>query len=165
MRRVASILMLVFTITLYLGCSGEPDTAMTVADKFWQALQDKDLDKARSYCTEETAESLTLNEDGSDQDVEIVFGDIEYKDEHTEIETMLQPSGDSDESSITLTTILVREDGKWKVDVSRTMMSMFGGAVEEMVEGMSEAMEEAMEKMAEEMQKSMEQMEGSMSEQ
>jgi hypothetical protein len=167
MRTTALAIVLTLLLVLLTGCSGGSDTAIVVAGKFWDALEDRDLDKAKSYCTKETAESLTLNEDNDGQDVSVEFGDVDIAQECAQIQTILHSSSGGIENKVELTTVLVREDHRWKVDVSQTMMSMFGGAMGEMMESMSETMEDAMDemskKMTEEMQKSMEEMTSSMS--
>ncbi|UCF06394.1 MAG: hypothetical protein JSV33_05015 [bacterium] len=167
MRTTALVMAFAVLLVMLTGCSGGGDTAIVVAGKFWDALEDQDLEKARSYCTKETAESLTLNEDTKDQDVSIEFGNVDITQECAQIETIMRSTSGDVENKIELTTVLVREDREWKVDVSQTMMSMFGGAMGEMMESMSKTMEDAMEemseKMAEEMQKNMEDMTSSMS--
>ena len=50
--------------------------------------------------------------------------------------------------------ILVKEEGQWKVDAEQTMMSMFGGAMGEMMKGLGKALEEGFKKGFEEMGKS-----------
>jgi len=57
-----------------------------------------------------------------------------------------------------MTTILIQQEGAWKVDVNKTMMSIFGGAMGEMMDQMGEAMQEMGESMAEGMQESMDNM-------
>jgi len=67
----------------------------------------------------------------------------------------LQPLGTLDpllQRRLLLTTVLVQQEGTWKVDVNKTMMSIFGGAMGEMMEQMGEAMQEMGESMAEGMQ-------------
>jgi len=164
MKLVASIMFTTAILIFTFGCSGGKDDALTVAEKFWNALHEKDLEKARSYATEETAGSLTLNEDAENQKVDIEFGDVIVEEGRTKVQTMLHTTTDESETSVELETVLVREDGEWKVDVNMTMMSIFGGAMEQMVDEMSEAMEDLGKTMAEEMQKSMEKMSASMSE-
>lgn len=169
MKTTALVTALAMLLTVLAGCGGSGDTAIVVAGKFWDALKDQDLEKAKSYCTKESAESLTLKEDADDQEVDYEFGDVDITKECVKIQTVLHSSSGEGESKAELTTVLVREKGEWRVDVSQTMLSMFGGAMENMMETMSDAMEDAMEemskKMNEEMQKAMEEMSGSMSEQ
>ena len=158
------IFFIIIMFTFMIGCSGGKKDAVTVAEDFWNALQDRDLERARSHATKETAGSLTLNENAEDQEVDIAFGEVVEEDGYTKIETTIQTTTEESETSVALLTVLIREEGEWKVDVNQTMMSMFGEAMEEMVKGMTKTMEELGKTMTEEMQKSMEQMAGSMQE-
>jgi len=134
-----------FLIALLPSCGG--GSAIDVAGKFWNALNDGDLEKAREYCTEETAASLTMNDNGGDADVDVEFGTTTVEGGRTIIETqMVARMGDLTQN-VELKTILVQEGGEWKVDVMNTMMSMFGGAMGEMMEGLTETMTDAMENM------------------
>ena len=74
-RRIAVILLSVIVL-FSLGCSSGKDESVTVAKNFWKAMEDRDLEKARSYATKATASSLNINESNEDQDVEIIFGDM-----------------------------------------------------------------------------------------
>ena len=56
---------------------------------------------------------------------------------------------------VQMQTILIKEDGQWKVDADQTMMSMFGGAMGEMMKGLSKALEEGFKKGVEGVGKSM----------
>jgi hypothetical protein len=135
----------VILFALLSSCSS--GSAIDVAGKFWGALNDGDLEKAKSYATKETAESLTLNNNGGDSRVDVEFGEETTEGGRTIIETHMVTQMGGHEQAVELKTVLVQEDGKWKVDVMNTMMSMFGGAMEEMMQGMTEAMGQAMEGM------------------
>jgi hypothetical protein len=152
-------------LTTMMGCAR--DSAIDVAQKFWDAAIDQDIEKARSYATRETADVLTIKEDAGDQEGEVEFGQVTVQHDRTIIETTMRTTSGDSTMSVPLKTVVVQEDGEWKVDVTQTMMSMFGDAMGEMMQGMGEAMEEAMEEigktMMEEMKKGMEKMEGSVS--
>lgn len=132
-------------IALLPSCGG--GSAIDVAEKFWDALNDGDLEKARKYCTEESAASLTMNNNGGDAGVDVKFGATTVEGERTIIETQMVASMGDVKQDVALKTILVREDGEWRVDVMNTMMSMFGGAMQEMMDGLTETMTDAMENM------------------
>jgi hypothetical protein len=142
-------------IALLPGCGG--GSAVDVAGKFWDAVNDGNLEKAKKYATQETAASLTMNDDRGDAEVDVEFGASTVEGERTIIEThMVTRMGDVNQT-VDMKTVLVQEDGEWKVDIINTMMSMFGGAAQEMMQGMTEAMGQTMEDMGnvmmEEMQK------------
>jgi len=132
------------------------DGPVRVAEKFWGALEDGDLEKARYYATEETANSLTMNEEGEDEEADVEFGVATVEGEYTVVPTTIISKGDPPEPTIELETLLVREDGKWKVDVARTMLSMFDDEMGELMEGMTDAMGDAMQNLGKAMTEEME---------
>ena len=66
----------------------------------------------------------------------------------------MQTNEGTTEFQVQMQTILVKEDGQWKVDADQTMMSMFGGAMGEMMKGLGKTLEEGFKKGFEEMGKS-----------
>lgn len=143
------------------GCGSSGDSPETVADSFWTALQNQELTLARSYATPETADML--NDTNNEQDVDVTLGETTMKDGEAHIQTTMKTDNEGQSMDIAMITVLVQQEGAWKVDVNKTMMSIFGGAMGEMMEQMGEAMEELGESMAEGMQESMETMGESMS--
>jgi len=140
------------------GCGSDKDESLAVAKSFWKAMKDRDIEQARSYATASSAGALSLNEDAKDQDVQITFGDVEIKDGKSTIDTHMRASSDDTQMEIPMQTVLVKEEGKWKIDVNLTMMSLFGGAMGAMMEGMKDGMEELGKSMAEQMKAGMEEM-------
>ena len=58
----------------------------------------------------------------------------------------MQTNDGTTEFQVQMQTILVKEEGQWKVDAEQTMMSMFGGAMGEMMKGLGKALEEGFKK-------------------
>ncbi|NIM19873.1 MAG: hypothetical protein GTO51_06470 [Candidatus Latescibacteria bacterium] len=161
MKKIASVILLAFLIPLIFSCSSGEDESLAVAKAFWQALEDQDIEKARSYATKETAASLKPNDNEEDKDVDIVFGEVTFEDGKSIVETTMRASDDETSMDIPLKTVLVKEEGEWKVDVNLTMMSMFGGAMGAMMDAMKEGFEEMGKAMADEMKSSFEGMSNS----
>ena len=143
---------------IMFGCSSDKDESLVVAKSFWKAMKERNIEEARTYATAGSAGALSINEDAKDQDVEIAFGDVEIKDGKSTIETNMRAVGDDTQMEIPMQTVLVKEEGKWKVDVNLTMMSLFGGAMGAMMEGMQKSMEDLGNSMAEQMKAGMEDM-------
>ena len=151
-----TLLVLLFT-PVFIGCGNSEDESLTVAKAFWEAMENEDLEMARSYCTRETAGSISMNEDKESQDVDITFGRVEMKDGESHVKTTLVGTNDDGSiMSIPMETILVKRDGEWKVDGSQTMMSVRGGAMGAMMDAMKDGMEEMGEAMAESMKSAFE---------
>lgn len=164
-------------LTFIIGCSS--DSPLDVAEKFWRALEDDNIYEARSFATRATAISIKRTDKRDDEKLNVTFGEVTTDGWKTTVDTAAHKiSGDS-EDTIYLKTVLVQEEGEWKVDAMKTMMSALSdefaeamesavevmqsdefnkamqGMAEEMAEGMAQGMEEIMQKSLEEMNKSM----------
>ncbi|HHT9108461.1 MAG TPA: hypothetical protein ACFYEF_04585 [Candidatus Wunengus sp. YC63] len=131
------------------------DSQMAVAKGFWDAMNAKDIQAARSFVTKGSADKLQIKEKDAAASCKVTFGDIKIEDNKTTIETTMQTNDGTTEFQVQMQTILVKEEGQWKVDAEQTMMSMFGGAMGEMMKGLGKALEEGFKKGFEEMGKSM----------
>ena len=145
---------IIIILSLTVGCTST-DSPEDVAKKFWTALEDRDVDKARKYATKESAGSLRANENKNGGDIEITFGEVTTKDNEAIVETTMRSSNGGKEIQIPMKTILVREDGEWKVEAQHTMLSMFGGAMGEIMQGLGKAMKESMKEMGKAMAEGM----------
>lgn len=156
MRTPAMLILMTLTAAALLACGSNAKEPLNVAKNFWTAMEARDIEKARSYATEATAKSVTINEEAKDQEVDIRFGEVTFEDGRAMVETSIATKGDDSKMEMEMQTVLVKEDGTWKVDVDRTFMSMFGGAMGAMMEQMGEAMQKGMEEMGNAMVDAME---------
>ena len=130
------------------------DSQMAVAKGFWDAMNAKDIQAVKSYVTKESAGKLHIKEEDTTSSCKVDFGDIKIEDNKTTIETTMQTYDGATEFQVQMQTMLVKEEGQWKVDAEQTMMSMFGGAMGEMMKGLGNVLEEGFKKGFEEMGKS-----------
>lgn len=121
--------------------------ARNIAAGFWDALLENDLDTAKTFATMASGDNLTINKDIDDSNNHVTFGNIVADNDKAIIETMLNTQKDGSQISIPLQTILVKEKNQWKVDADLTMMSVFGGAMGELIEGIGEAVKNSGEGM------------------
>jgi hypothetical protein len=154
-------MVLVVVLLALAGACGSGDGPRDVSANFWGALVDGDAEAARQWATPETAGSIQANGDGGNGDY--TLGEPIVEEGKATVPTTLVSNDNGMTSTYDLQTVLVRHEGEWRVDVNRTMMSMFGGAMEAMMEGMGDAMEDAMGELAEGMQQGMEDMAREMS--
>ena len=131
------------------------ESQLAVAKGFWDAMNAKDIQAVRSYVTKESADKLQIKDKDADASCKVAFGKIKIEDNKTTIDTTMQTYDGTTEFEVQMQTILTKEDGQWKVDAEQTMMSMFGGAMGEMLKGLGKAMEEGLKNGVEEMGKSM----------
>lgn len=157
MKAPAILFVLVFAMTALISCSQHCDDELTVAENFWSAMEARDIELARSYATDETANSVTIKDDAGDEEADIQFGDVTHEDGQALVATMIKAvNDDGSEMEMAMQTVLVKQNGEWKVDVDQTFMSLFGGAMGAMMEQMGEAMQQGMEDMGKAMVEGME---------
>lgn len=128
---------------------------LAVAKGFWDAMNAKDIQAVRLYVTKESADKLQIKDKDVTANCKVTFGNIKIEDNKITIDTTMQTYDGTTEFKVQMQTILVKEDGQWKVDADQTMMSMFGGAMGEMMKGLGKTLEEGFKKGFEEMGKSM----------
>lgn len=129
------------------------DNQLAVAKKFWDAMNAGDIQTARSYATKKSGAGLQLKRNDTSGGGKVSFGNVKIEDNRTVIETIIQASEGETQLEFPIETILVKEDGQWKVDFDQTLMSMLGGVVGEMIEGLKKGFEEMGKSMAEGIQK------------
>jgi len=124
-----------------------------VAKGFWDAMTAKDIQAAKSYVTKESGDKLSITDTDATASNTMTFGEVTTEDNKATIETAMQTHYGTTTSEAQMQTILVKEDGQWKVDIDQTMSSMHGGAIGEATKDVGKAMEEGLKKGAEEMEK------------
>lgn len=116
--------------TLLSGCifSSESQQAREVADKFWQAVLNDDMDTAKDLATWDSAQYLQYLSSKSVLAQRFETGEIKVQDTTAEVATVLY-GGEKGDMVIPLRTVLVRNKDEWQVDVQKTMGSMVSGAM------------------------------------
>lgn len=132
---------LYLVLGLLLAACGSANDPRSVAEGFWQAMMERDIEKARGYTTAESGKTLKLRDNG-EGDVNVAVGEMTEKESEVTFATTMTSTVDGQEQKIPLETILVREDGTWKVDANRTMFSIFGGAVGQMMGAMKKGFQD-----------------------
>lgn len=107
---------------------------LAVAQGFWNAVIASDIQAVRSYATKESMAKLQIKDTDALTNGKITFGEVKTEDNKTIIETVMHTYHGTTGSEAKMQTIVVKEDGQWKVDADQTMISMFGGAMDEMTQ-------------------------------
>jgi len=140
MFKKTSILALIVTIGFAItSCSGG-GSPESVAKKFWEASKKGDKSVAEKYVTKESIKNLTDESGSKNPNAKITFGKTEMDGAVASIPTEIKDA----DMTLDLKTVCVKEDGKWKVDLDKTMMSMFGGAMGDMMKDLTDQMGDAM---------------------
>ena len=130
-------------ISLWLsGCifSSESQQARQVADKFWQAVLNNDMNTAKDLTTWESAQYLQFLGSKSVFAKRFETGEIKVEGTSAEVATVLY-GGEIGDMIIPVRTVLVRNKDVWQVDVQKTMGSMVSGAMGAVVDQLNIFME------------------------
>ncbi|TVL98953.1 MAG: hypothetical protein CV087_19890 [Candidatus Brocadia sp. WS118] len=105
-------------ITFTSGCRLDKPP-QEVAQCFWDAMKVQDVENGRKYATTSTR---TLVDTSGEQfkDAVVTFGKIVIDGDLTTIDTTVRLQKHGTETSIPFQTILVKEDGEWRVDYAQT---------------------------------------------
>ncbi|CAA6819975.1 MAG: Unknown protein [uncultured Thiotrichaceae bacterium] len=153
-------LLLSLFVGLFLlgGCmSSEQQQAREVANSFWQAVLDKDMETAKGLVTWDSVEYLKFlsNDKLAAQNFET--GELQITDGVAEIATVLN-SGSTAEMQIPVRTILVRHEDGWLVDVQKTLGSMVSGAMGSIVDQLNSFMQDGLKGLDESLSDSIDQL-------
>jgi len=135
-----SILPMLLTACIF---SSESQNAVTVTNAFWQAVQDKNIEKAKELSTWDSAQYLKFIESDKLQAQRFETGEVKILDQTAEVATILYGSTTGD-VKIPVRTILVRVENDWRVDVQKTMGSMVSGAMGAVVNELNTFMRESL---------------------
>ncbi len=144
------------TAALLATACGAADGPHGVAEAFWTASRDGDMELAKSYIAEGGNATIKDADESGSSIGEFSLGETTIDGKQATVETTIETTGER-AMELAFNTVLVQQDGGWKVDLDQTtdemMKSLFGttmgGLVEKMGQAMGDAMGEAMKGMAE----------------
>jgi len=103
------------------ACISQADDPRKTAELYWQAMQNGDNEIARTMVSRASQQAyddyLALPEDER-----IAIGEVTLGTEQTTVATILYPDSATPEEHAAFDTVLVLEDGKWKIDANQTVM-------------------------------------------
>ncbi|MGR9051891.1 MAG: hypothetical protein ACU84J_04520 [Gammaproteobacteria bacterium] len=91
---------------------------------FWNALSEDDLEKAKSFVTEDSRGLLTSASRPRLQNTTFKTGKIVIDGDNATVETLINSKVGSD--SDTFLTVLVKKDGQWRIDYRETVDNLSG---------------------------------------
>jgi len=132
-------------LVLLAGCtvSSEEQQAREVANRFWQAILQDNMEEAKKLVTWDSAQFLQFLHNKQISAQRFETGELKIEQGGAEIATVLY-GGDKGDMEIPLRTVLVRHDGVWLVDVQKTMGSMVSGAMGAVVNQLNSFMQEGL---------------------
>lgn len=114
-----------FCLLLLAGCQTTPSPE-EVSERFWQAMTNNDLVTARQYAT---TDSQDLISDESKlpwplQQVTLQMGDSTITDHSAKVTTFVRSPNLPQNRQLSFDTLLLKQDGLWKVDYRHTLESI-----------------------------------------
>jgi hypothetical protein len=146
-----SFIALFMICSVLLSCESTM-TPLQVSEKFWRGIQKKNITLVTIYSLSEPkikTHDLEQLPDISD----VTFGRIIIDGDHSEIETNLTILSDKKTTNISVKTVLINENNKWKVRYDQTMLPLMAnqqmteilGDIQEITEGLAEEIKESVE--------------------
>lgn len=127
---------LVILPTLFLLITGCVPTAKYVAKQFWQGVQNGDAESIRPFVTS-SSYPYFANPKQDFKKSDVTLGHEVIEEDRATVDTNLK---DENGLSYDFKTILVKENGRWKVDMVQTMSSMLGSAMKEIMDTLGNTM-------------------------
>ncbi len=137
---------------LALSACSQADNPKDVADKYWQALRAGDIETARSLISAESRQAFRTFVE-SPENLNAV-GEVDLGAQSTRVVTVLYPKRTTDDYRA-FDTLLVLENGKWKIDAEHTLVPPTGAAAASDADQTPEQLSESMQETIDSMEKSM----------
>ena len=114
--------LLIFSL---FSCSNTADTPEAVTKVFWQAVVDKDMEKAKSFATWDTVEYLKYLNSNKTHPERFDLGEQMIGEKGAEIAVTLHTKAEGKQSvRIPGKTVLVKTEQGWRVDVKESLGSV-----------------------------------------
>ena len=125
-RSIVFKLIFLSFICLFNTACDESLYPIDVAEKFWRAIKDKDVNVIQKYSTEDSLTGEKLSENILPLD-EIVLGKTVIDGDSSWVDTTVTISGDR-HFTLPLRTVLIRENKQWRVDYDETVKLVSKGS-------------------------------------
>lgn len=135
----------------------QADNPRDVASQYWQALKNGDHETARKLVS---ADSRQAFDDylAAPAEQKSAIGEVNLGAEQTSVITIIYPEGNGPDDFDTFDTILVMEDGHWKIDLQRTNVPRpppTDRELDELAEELSDSMQDNIDSLEEAMNEGM----------
>ncbi|MGV6810555.1 MAG: hypothetical protein ACWA5U_11855 [bacterium] len=141
--RVILMLMLGLSLSACIF-SSDSQNARSVAEDFWQAVLEKDMDKAKMLVTWESLDYLKYLSSNHVSAQRIETGEVQITDNLAEVATILY-AGNDGATQVPARTVLLKVDNVWQVDVQRTMGSIVSGTMGAVVNEINDFMQQTIQ--------------------
>ena len=168
---------LILTMFLMIGCSDKEASPESVASDFWQAVIDKDMEKAKNLATWNSVDYLKYIRSGQLKPERFELGEVMQGDKSAVIDTMLYSQRQGQASiKIPGRTALVNTEHGWRVDLKQTIGStlketvgtvfdQFNNLMQEGLKGFDKQLSESVKEIGKALEKSAEEIRDELSKQ
>jgi hypothetical protein len=133
-----------FILILWLaGCNSSPmDTPESAAKHFWQAIIDKDMEKAKNLATWDTVDYLKYLNNSKMHPERFDLGEKMEGDKTAEISVILHTKSAGEESiRVPGRTILIKTEHGWRIDVKKSLGSVIKQSVNNVFDQLNNMMQ------------------------
>lgn len=123
--------------------SSTEQDARQVANQFWEAVLNDEMETAKNLATWDSTQYLGLLHTKKLSAKRFETGELKIENGLAEVATVLY-SGEKGDLQIPLRTILSLHENKWRVDVQKTLGSMVSGAMGAVVDQLNNFMQESL---------------------
>lgn len=139
----------VSVVFLFLsGCDVQPDSPKSVADSFWKAVQQRDMETAKNFATWDTVDYLKYLKTEKIHPERFELGEAMVGDTTAEIVTTLYSSKQGKSGvKVPGKTLLIKTEQGWRVNVKSTLASVVRHSVDNVFEQLNGFMREGVKEL------------------
>lgn len=136
-------------IFLFLSaCGGQPETPKSVADAFWKAVQQRDMETAKNFATWDTVSYLKYLKTEKIHPERFELGEVMESDTSAEIVTTLYSSKQGQSGvKVPGKTLLIKTEHGWRVNVKTTLASVVRHTVDNVFDQLNSFMREGVKEL------------------
>lgn len=113
----------VLPVLIFLSACQAVSTPEHVTAAFWEAMADGDVEAAREYATQETR--LLVVKQQNLEDASVKTGAATLDGNNARVPTAMTLSKSENGKLLSFDTVLLKENGLWKIDYQRTLNNVF----------------------------------------
>jgi len=146
-KRQKNILTLLLSFTLF-ACNQPAEDPKTIADKYWQYVQSGNINEAEKLVSKNSRHILQQQNNRINEKAQINNGDATtiVSTTITTIDPSNSTAGSNNRHTETFNTVLILQQGKWKIDASQSQLPPAPDEKEKQIEQLSNELSESMQK-------------------
>ena len=135
MKKIVQWCCLISLSAFLIGCGKATPTQ--VADNFWQAVQKKEVEKVKSFASIESQKHINLTSQ-MNSNIQVKLGAAKIEEDRADVAMHIVYINKDPKKSLDMEidaeTLLVQENGEWRVDLVGTSESIRRSSLETMFE-------------------------------